>query len=146
MQTNQANIRHSLNVYGEKSTEPNLYSILAVFPAPNIEATAKYYSDVPGFRAVKYSEAEEPHKCLYRDNAEIVLTKANTGRVYTNRELYGYGEDSYFVTDNQEALQNEFISKGANIVHPLHTTDYNNLEFVLEDADGRWIAFGMKQK
>jgi len=25
-------------------------------------------------------------------------------------------------------------------------TDYNNLEFVLEDIDGRWIAFGMKQK
>ena len=126
--------------------ETNLYSILAVFPTPNIEATAQYYSDVLGFRAVKYLEVEEPHICLYRDNVEIVLTKANTGRVYTNRELYGYGEDSYFITDNQEALQNELISKGANIVRPLHITDYNNLEFVLEDVDGRWIAFGMKQK
>lgn len=26
----------------------------------------------------------------------------------------------------------------------LHT-DYNNKEFVIEDVDGRWIAFGIKQ-
>lgn len=25
-------------------------------------------------------------------------------------------------------------------------TDDNNLEFVLEDINGRWIVFGMKQK
>jgi len=77
---------------------------------------------------------------------EIVLTKANSDKVYTHRELYGYGEDVYFIADNQEDLQNEFVDKGAKIVRPLHLTDYNNLEFVLEDIDGRWIAFGMKQK
>jgi len=124
----------------------NLYSILAVFPTPNIEETAKYYNEVLGFRVVKYLDVKEPHICLYRDNVEIVLTKSNNEKVHPNRELYGYGEDSYFITDNQEALQNEFISKGANIVCPLHLTDYNNLEFVLEDIDGRWIAFGMKRK
>lgn len=65
---------------------------------------------------------------------------------YTFKDTYkyGYGEDAYFITDNQEELQNEFISKGAKIVRPLHKTDYNNLEFVLEDIDGRGIAFGMK--
>lgn len=124
----------------------NLHSILAVFPTPNIEETAKYYNEVLGFRVVEYLDVKEPHICLYRDNVEIILTKANNGKVYPNRELYGYSEDSYFITDNQETLQNEFISKGANIVRPLHLTDYNNLEFVLEDIDGRWIAFGMKQK
>ena len=126
--------------------EKTLYSILAIFPTPNIERTAKYYNEVMGFRVVKYLEVEEPHICLYRDRVEVVLTKANTDKVYTNRELYGYGEDSYFITDNQEELQNEFISKGAKIVRRLKMTDYNNLEFVLEDIDGRWIAFGMKQK
>ena len=124
----------------------NLHSILAVFPTPNIEETAKYYKKVLGFRVVKYLDVKEPHICLYRDHVEIVLTKANNEKVYPNRELYGYGEDSYFITDHPETLQNEFISKGANIVRPLHMTDYNNLEFVLEDIDGRWIAFGRKQK
>jgi hypothetical protein len=43
-------------------------------------------------------------------------------------------------------LLDEFERNGAKIVRPLHKTDYNNWEFVLEDIDGRWIAFGMKQK
>ena len=80
--------------------EKNLQSILAVFPTPNIEETAKYYNEVLGFRVVKYLDVKEPHICLYRDNVEIVLTKANNGKVHPNRELYGYGEDSYFITDN----------------------------------------------
>jgi catechol 2,3-dioxygenase-like lactoylglutathione lyase family enzyme len=124
----------------------HLYSLLAVFPTPNIKETAKYYKDILGFRIVEYLDVNEPHICLYRDSTEIVLTKANTKKVFPNRDLYGYGEDAYFVTDNQEELQNEFIGKGAKIVRPLHKTDYNNLEFLLEDIDGRWIAFGMKQK
>jgi len=126
--------------------EKHLYSLLAVFSTPNIEETAKYYNEIMGFRIAKYLDAKEPHICLYRDSTEIVLTQANNKKVFPNRELYGYGEDAYFITDNQEVLQNEFISKGAKIVRPLHKTDYNNLEFVLEDIDGRWIAFGMKQK
>lgn len=126
--------------------EKKIYSILAIFPTPNIEKTATFYSQVMGFRVVKYLDVKEPHICLYRDNIEIVLTKANSSKVYTNRDLYGYGEDTYFITDNQEELQREFLSKGAKIVRPLHLTDYNNLEFVVEDIDERWIAFGMKQK
>lgn len=126
--------------------EKKIYSILAVFPTPNIEETAKYYEEVMGFSAVKYLDVAEPHICLYRDDVEVVLTKANSEKVYTNRELYGYGEDSYFITDDQEGLLNEFTSKGAKIVKPLQVTDYNNKEFILEDIDGRWIAFGMKQK
>lgn len=126
--------------------ERHLYSTLVIFPTPDIEATAKYYNEVMGFRIVTYLDVKEPHICLYRDSTEIVLTQANTKKVFPNRELYGYGEDAYFITDNQDELQREFMDKGAKIVRPLHTTDYNNLEFILEDIDGRWIAFGMKQK
>ena len=61
--------------------EKTLYSILAIFPTPNIERTAKYYNEVMGFRVVKYLEVEEPHICLYRDRVEIVLTIANTAKV-----------------------------------------------------------------
>jgi len=34
--------------------------------------------------------------------------------------------------------------KSLKIVRSLNDTDYNNKEFVVEDIDGRWIAFGMK--
>ena len=121
-----------------------LYASHCVFPAPDIERTSKYYQAVMGFRAVKYLDAKEPHICLYRDGAEIILTSANADRVYPNRELYGYGYDAYFITDDQQALQDDFIEKGAAVVRSLQETEYHNTEFVVEDIDGRWIGFGIK--
>src|SRR5690554_2303926 len=117
-----------------------------VFPTPDIIKTSDYYQSVMGFEEVKYLDAEEPHICLYRDSTEIILTKSNGQKVIPNRELYGYGYDAYFITDQQEALQEELKDAGAEIVRPLSNTDYNNFEFVIEDIDGRWIAFGKKQK
>lgn len=117
----------------------------SVFPTPDIGGTAEYYEKVMGFRAVKYLDAKEPHICLYRDATEIILTQTERS-VVPNRELYGYGYDAYFITADQEALQAEFAAAGAKIVRPLQKTDYHNQEFVVEDVDGRWIGFGMKEE
>ncbi len=117
----------------------------SVFPTEDIQRTADYYVRVLGFRAVSYLETAEPHICLYRDDTEIILTVSRRQAVIPNRVLYGYGYDAYFITQNQSELQQELIKAGAKIVRPLADTDYNNREFVLEDIDGRWIAFGIKQ-
>jgi catechol 2,3-dioxygenase-like lactoylglutathione lyase family enzyme len=122
-----------------------LYQSHCVFPTPDIELTSKFYTEKMGFRAVSYLDAKEPHICLYRDNTEIILTKSNGQRVIPNRDLYGYGEDAYFITDRQEELENEFSSKGVIIARPLTITDYHNREFVIEDIDGRCLAFGIKE-
>lgn len=124
----------------------DLLSLLCIFPTPDIEKTAEFYSEKMGFRRVDYLEVAEPHVCLYRGATEIILTKSNGQKVIPNRELYGYGEDAYFITKNQEELQEEFSSKGVKIVHTLSITDYNNKEFTIEDIDGRWIIFGRKQE
>ncbi|GIP38437.1 hypothetical protein J31TS4_17170 [Paenibacillus sp. J31TS4] len=97
-----------------------------------------------GFQAVHYLDVAEPHICLYRDQTEIILTKTNGKRVLPNRELYGYGYDAYFITRDQEMLQDELQNSNVKIVRPLSNTDYSNKEFVIEDIDGRWIAFGIK--
>jgi catechol 2,3-dioxygenase-like lactoylglutathione lyase family enzyme len=117
-----------------------------IFPCNDILKTADFYEQVLGFHAVRYLHASEPHVCLYRDDTEIILTKTNNERVLPNRLRYGYGYDAYFITFMQEELQQEFLDKGAKIVRPLSITDYQNKEFVLEDIDGRHIAFGIKQK
>ncbi|GHU85315.1 hypothetical protein FACS1894198_2980 [Clostridia bacterium] len=117
-----------------------------VFPTPNIERTSEFYVAVMGFRAVEYLNAKEPHVCLYRDSTEIILTSTNKNRVHPNRELYGYGYDAYFITGDQQALQSEFLEKGAKIIRLLQKTDYHNQEFALEDIDGRWIGFGIKEE
>ena len=59
--------------------------------------------------------------------------------------MYGYGYDAYVYTDNQEKLQIACEEKGVKIVRRLGVTDYHNRELVIEDIDGRWIAFGLKE-
>lgn len=118
----------------------------SVFPTPDIIRTAEYYEKVLGFKAVQFLDAQEPHICLYRDFTEIILTKSNRQEVIPNRKLYGYGYDAYFITDNQAELQEEFKTVGAKIARPLFHTDYHNQEFVVEDIDGRWIGFGIKEE
>lgn len=117
----------------------------SVFPTADIKATATFYNEKMGFRVVEYLDTDEPHICLYRDDTEIILTQTNGQKVIPNRELYGYGYDAYFITKNQEELQQELMHSNVKIVRPLNHTDYNNKEFVIEDVDGRWIAFGIKQ-
>ena len=116
-----------------------LYCSHCIFPCPDIKKTADFYVKKMGFSAASYLNAAEPHICLYRDRTEIILTKAN-------RELYGYGYDAYFITDTQKEFQDELAQKGAKIVRPLAKTDYHNQEFVIEDIDGRWLGFGIKEE
>lgn len=123
----------------------NIIGSSCIFPVPDIKKTAAFYITKLGFKAVEYLECEEPHICLYRDKIEIILLQANTEKIIPNRELYGYGYDAYLYTDYQEALEKEFVSKEVKIVRQLNVTDYRNKEFVIEDIDGRWLAFGLKQ-
>lgn len=116
-----------------------------IFPVPDLKKTTEYYVCKLGFTAVGYLDFEQPHVCLYLDQVEIILLKADKDRVQANRELYGYGYDAYFYTDNQEELERRLISRGVLITRPLNVTDYQNKEFVIEDIDGRWLAFGLKQ-
>lgn len=122
-----------------------LTGLSCIFPIPDILKTARFYTDSLGFRAVGYVECEEPHICLYRDKTEIILLKANTDRVFTNRELYGYGYDAYLYTSEMEELEKQLRRNRVKIARPLSMTDYKNREFVIEDIDGRWIAFGRKE-
>ena len=119
-----------------------------IFCVPDIRRTMAYYQDVLGFAAVEYLQCTEPHVCLYRDGVEIILLQAMSGgtdRAIPNRELYGHGYDAYLYVEAQELLEKELISKGAQVVRNLTTTDYRNREFVVEDIDGRWLAFGLKE-
>lgn len=122
-----------------------LTGLSCIFPVPDILKTARFYTDSLGFRAVEYVECEEPHICLYRDKTEIILLKANTDRVFTNRELYGYSYDAYLYTSEMEELEKQLRRNRVKIARPLSMTDYKNREFVIEDIDGRWIAFGRKE-
>jgi catechol 2,3-dioxygenase-like lactoylglutathione lyase family enzyme len=136
-----------IEVIKEKTTlSKKLFWSHPVFPTPDILRTSEYYEKILGFKPVRFLDAKEPHVCLYRDQTEIILTVSNGQAVIPNRKLYGYGYDAYFVTDNQEELQEEFKTAGAKIARTLFQTDYHHQEFVVEDIDGRWIGFGFKEE
>ena len=124
----------------------SLRGLSCIFPVPDMEKTAEFYEQKLGFRGVKYLDCKEIHICLYRDDAEIILLKANTASITPNRTLYSYGYDAYLYTDKQELLEKEFSEKGVKFVKHLNITDYQNKEFVVEDIDGRHLAFGLKIK
>ena len=124
----------------------SIRGLSCIFPVPNIKGTAIFYESKLGFTAVEYLECKEPHICLYRDDIEIILLQANTDKVLPNRTLYGYGYDAYLYTENQELLEKELAEKEVIFIKHLNTTDYQNKEFVIEDIDGRWLAFGFKIK
>lgn len=116
-----------------------------VFPTPDICRTAEYYAQKLGFRQVNYLDVSEKHICLYRDGIEIILTQSNGQKVIPNHVLYGYGGDAYIIVDDPQALQEEYEMNGVKIVQPFRKTDYHNKEMVIEDIDGRWIYFGIKE-
>ena len=117
-----------------------------IFPVPKIKETAEFYTSKLNFRAVEYLNCKEPHICLYKDDIEIILLQANIGEVLPNRKLYGYGYDAYLYTKDLAQLEKEFMIRGIKIIKRLNMTDYQNNEIVIEDCDGRWIAFGIKIK
>lgn len=123
---------------------PRLYASHPVFPVPDVSATADYYRQCLGFEPVEYLDAAEPHVCLYRDGVEIILTSAPGVPVVPNRERYGFGYDAYLITDEQDALHTELLSAGARVIRAPAMTDYHNVEFAIEDLDGRWLGFGIK--
>ena len=116
-----------------------------IFPTPDPRRTAVFYEGL-GFQAVWYGKAAERHVCLYLGDVEIVLTDSGGREVSPNRTLYGYGYDAYLYAGDPAALYEEFQRAGVKFARPLGMTDYGNLEFVIEDPDGRWVAFGVKQK
>lgn len=113
---------------------------------PDIKRTAAYHESVLGFRRVDYLDVVEPHICLYRDDVELILLQSKTEAVRPNRELYGYGYEANIYTKDLDELQYELMERGAVIVKPLQITEYGNQEFVVEDIDSRWLAFGVKAK
>jgi hypothetical protein len=124
----------------------SLEQSLLILPVTDLNRTAEYYSKMLRFTAVHYQQSQQPHICLYRDNVEIILIKSKLSKIEPNRIVHGYGYDGYFTTNDVLQIYNELVSNNVTIVHPLGMTEYGNLEFVLEDIDGRWIAIGIKQQ
>jgi uncharacterized glyoxalase superfamily protein PhnB len=48
----------------------------------------------------------------------------------------------YVVTDDPDALHDRAVAAGAQVVQPLHDTDYGSRDFALRDPEGNLWSFG----
>lgn len=125
---------------------PALSGLSCIFPCLSPKLTARYYMERLGFTAEFYLDSAQPYIRLYCGQAEIILTQSKWKEVVPNRQLYGYELDAYIYTEEPEALYERFLRQGVMMVKEIQVTEEQNKEFVVEDIDGRYLAFGKKMK
>jgi len=116
-----------------------------IFPTPNLNQTRDFYVNFLGFTAMSDLTSANPFVHLQKDDVEIALFKSNLWDVIPNRILHKNNllYDAYISVSDIDFLYNELKSLKVKIVSELQTTHFSSKEFVIEDGDGRWIAFGI---
>lgn len=109
----------------------------------DVESIVLYYRDKLGFHFNRFW-GDPPSFCiLHRDAHSIMLSKVESDSLLTpNNNLTLDFWDIYFWTDDVRALREEYITKGAELYHPLTEKGYGVLEFEVKDINGYIIAFG----
>jgi uncharacterized glyoxalase superfamily protein PhnB len=121
--------------------------IVPVFFTLDIPATLAYYKDKLGFEVLgTWSGSDDPnHPPVYaiiaRDHHTIHFRCAAPPT--PNPEKYSEELlDAYLHIENADALFAEFSDRGLTFTRTLANMPWNTREFVLQDCDGRLLAFG----
>lgn len=118
------------------------------FTVPDLVRTAEYYRDVLGFQIAGYWDGEKttsapatpPHfAVVWRDDVEIFFNRA-PGPVKRERAPGAY--DVYVRVSGVNALAEEFVRRGADIIDGPGDRDYDQREVVVRDCNGLILAFG----
>ena len=112
-----------------------------VFPCISPRLTARYYVEQLGFLPEYHLEGKWPHIELTCGSAVLILTQSGWKEVVPNRQLDGDGYDACLYTDDLDALCSQYSGNGVQIIRGIEQDEDGNRMFVLEDIDGRWIAF-----
>jgi catechol 2,3-dioxygenase-like lactoylglutathione lyase family enzyme len=120
-------------------------SICPVFLTNDVMKTTDFYVNKLGFKFAKHFDKTVAFSTVYRDSIEIVIIEKRKGKIESNTEKYGNGEDAYIVIDTVDGVKeifNELNNNDVKIIKEPTMTDYGSLEFIFEDIDGRNIGVG----
>jgi uncharacterized glyoxalase superfamily protein PhnB len=127
---------------GENRKDVRLQHINPQFLVVDIQAAIEYYEKKLGFH-VEFSLGEPPvFAAVIRTG--IVIYLKQIGQPEPSRQFKADGNhyDAFIFTNDAEALYQEYVESGANILEPLADTDYGMKEFLVADPDGYLIRFG----
>ena len=120
-------------------------AICPIFVCEDVRRTLEFYVSILGFKYANHLEDVEKFATIYRDSIEIILIEKVKGKIETNSQKYGTGDDVYICPDTIESvddLYNEFRNRGVKIVQKPTLKAYGSYEFEIEDIDGRYIGIG----
>ena len=115
--------------------------IAPVFFTTDIPATLAYYKDKLGFECLGTWHDPPVYAIVARDEHKIHFRcaeppTANPGK-YEDELL-----DAYLSIEDADKLYAEYASRGAEFIRGLADMPWHSREFVVNDCDGRLLAFG----
>ena len=111
---------------------------MSVIPSRDVDATARYYIEVLGFREASFfRDGDGPAYFAILDFGEVTLA-IQTLTDFSPHE----GTVAYIYVDDADALARRIEGAGGRLRHAPHETFYGMLEFDLTDPEGHVIAFG----
>jgi catechol 2,3-dioxygenase-like lactoylglutathione lyase family enzyme len=121
----------------------NLLRSAPYFPVPDFRRAAEHYERVLGFRG-DYAAGDPPQFAIVsRDGLSIMLRRvADASRIVPNEGQGGTWDVFFWVADVQ-ALHDELLANGADIVYgPIVQHGYRMKELAVRDSDGYVLGFG----
>ena len=124
-------------------TRSKLTGIAPQFVVPDVVGTAEFYREKLGFELLGYFADPPVYAMVRRDNAEVHFGKADSERIQINETVRkGLGTDAYIFVSDVNALYEEFVERGVQIVEGPIKRIYNCTEITIKDCNGFQLVFG----
>lgn len=119
--------------------------IAPYFLVADVVKTANFYRDTLGFSFERFW-GDPPAFCMVeRGRIVIMLSQiedASFVRPNSAADREGGAWDAYIWVENADALHDEYVAKGANIVRGICTQEYGCRDFEVLDCNGYRLCFG----
>jgi catechol 2,3-dioxygenase-like lactoylglutathione lyase family enzyme len=115
--------------------------IVPLFFTTDIPGTLAYYQQKLGFECVGTWQDPPIYAIVARDRHAIHFRCAEPPTPNPDKYLDEL-LDAYIYVDDTDALYAEYAAKGVEFTRELANMPWNSREFVINDCDGRLLAFG----
>ena len=111
-----------------------------VLLAPDVKEALDYYRDVLGFDVEPYPGEPDVYGYATRDGSSIHIAHADHCR--PNSDLVTNLCDVYLYVDDVEAIHDELVERGAQLIHPPTDREYGMREIRVRDLNGYVLGIG----
>ena len=110
------------------------------FLTQDLKSAISFYTGQLGFHEV--FQFDGFYAAVARDGITIHLKHSDEpdpSRAFKRRHEH---LDVYITTDDVDSICTELLERGVALLQPIHDTEWNTREFVVEDRDGYLLYFG----